>query len=519
MSAPQTSFITMTPAPQTLWHNEHRKFLLLLGAVILFRVVLALLLPITGDEAYFVVWAKQLAGGYYDHPPAVSWLIAPFWNLFGNNALAVRFSSIALVPIAMILAYDLMLRLGLDVRRAYTATLIVALQPLLWLSFLITTDTPLYLSGIFFVYCVVRYIHTPGPMLLLGAVATMMVAVQSKYFFVFLCLSYFVATVLVNKAHGWKLFAAVTAGAVVSGALHLWWNAEHCYPTILFNFINRQQVNDHWPDTMISFWLMFLWIAIPLLHRSTLALFRASDATPQVRAASRTLLVFWLLPFAAFLLIAIGRLVGLHYIVPLVLCFFLWLGVRASDKVLGSVLKLSIWSSAVHLACIVALVLLPFSFWESNRFYRGIVTHFKTAEILKQFDQGDAVVAAVNYSIGAVLEFHDAERRPWSVWGGGSFQGRQDDFVTDWSAYRGRDFQVFSYEPMAQHDFARYFAASSEHPFQVAGVTFYRWQGKGFDYELYRTEVLLPNLLKNYRRPAWLKSLACPLETRYQVAF
>lgn len=514
----------MTLAPQTphqsLWHNEHRRFLLLLGAVILFRVVLALLLPITGDEAYFVVWAKHLAGGYYDHPPAVSWLIAPFWNLFGNNALAVRLSSIALVPITMILAYDLMLRLGLDERRAYTTTLIFALQPLLWLSFLITTDTPLYLSSIFFVYFVVRYIHTPGRMLMFGAVVAMMVAVQSKYFFVFLCLSYFVVTVLVNKRQVWQLFAAVTAGALVSGGIHLWWNAEHCYPTILFNFINRQQVNDHWPDTMISFWLMFLWIAIPLLHRSTLSVFRASDsATPQVKMASRTLLMFWLLPFAAFLLIAIGRLVGLHYIVPLVLCFFLWLGVFASDKVLGSVLKLSIWSSAVHLVCIVALILLPSAFWESNRFYRDVVTHSKTAEILKEFDQGATVVGAVNYSIATVLEFHDKRQRHWSVWGGGSFQARQDDFITDWTEYRGRDFQVFSYEPMVQHSFARYFAASSEHPFQVGGVTFYRWQGQGFNYELYRTEVLLPNLSRYYRRPAWLKSLACPLETRYQAAF
>lgn len=513
----------MTLAPHTLhrslWYNAHRKFLLLLGGVILFRVVLALLLPITGDEAYFVVWAKNLAGGYYDHPPAVSWLIAPFWNVFGNSALAVRLSSIALVPVTMILTYDLMLRLGLDVRRAYTTTLIFALQPLLWLSFLITTDTPLYLSSIFFVYFVVRYIHTPGWMLLLGAAVAMMVAVQSKYFFVFLCLSYFVATVLLNKRHGWRSFGVVTLAATVSGALHLWWNAEHCYPTILFNFINRQQVSDHWPDTMISFWLMFLWIAIPLLHRSTFALLRPTEATPQVKVAGRILLVFWMLPFAAFLLIAIGRLVGLHYIVPLVLCFFLWLGVRASDKVLGSVLKLSIWSSAVHFACVIVLMSQPFSFWESNRFYRDMVTHLKTAEIMKEFDQDEAVVGAVNYSIATVLEFHDAEQRHWSVWGGGNFQARQDDFITDWTAYRGRDFQVFSYEPMAQHSFARYFTASSEHPFQVAGVTFYRWQGKGFNYELYRTEVLLPNLSKYYRRPAWLKSLACPLETRYQVAF
>jgi 4-amino-4-deoxy-L-arabinose transferase-like glycosyltransferase len=503
-----------------MWANEyHKKFLLLLIATTCLRVALGYFVPITGDEAYFVVWAKNLAGGYYDHPPAVSWLIAPTLPLFSGSALAARLSSILLIPLAITLVYDLIIRLGQSEKRAYITALIIALHPLFWLTFLITTDTPLYLSSIVLIYFLIRYIDTAKLTLLLVVVISMMVAIQSKYFAVLLFLSLFAATVLINKTQTWRLFIAVTIGAAISGMLHLWWNANNCYPTILFNFINRQQVNDHWPDTMINFWLMFLWILIPIFHKSTFSLFSKTDSAPNVKAASRALLAFWLLPFAVFLLVATGRLIGLHYVVPLVLFFLIWLGVSASEQNLASTLKISIWSSAVHFIVMVFILLAPISMWQSNKIYRGLVTHFHTSEILKEFEQPNSIVGAINYSIGSVLEFQDKNNRHWAVWGGGSFQARQDDFITDWKSLQGSNFEVFSYDPMAQDEFGKYFEKSSDHSFDIHGVTFHRWEGINFNYERYREEVILPNLIKNYKRPQWLPSLACPLEKNYGVTF
>ena len=50
-------------------------------ALFLFRLWFAAALPLTGDEAYFVVWGQQLAGGYYDHPPMVGWWRAALLQL------------------------------------------------------------------------------------------------------------------------------------------------------------------------------------------------------------------------------------------------------------------------------------------------------------------------------------------------------------------------------------------------------------------------------------------------------
>lgn len=505
---------------KTIYRNEyHRKFFFLMIIVLLFRITSAGFMPITGDEAYFVVWAKTLAGGYYDHPPAVAWMIAPFFSIFGNSEIAVRIASIAFVPVALLMTYELIISLGMGEKRAYYAALIVALHPLLWLSFLITTDTPLYLASIVFGYFFIKYMLNPRLIFGLMMLASMALAIQSKYFAVLLYQAYFVATLLKNSPRLWRIFFVVTAGAALSGGLHLWWNANNCYPTILFNFINRQQVNDHWPDTMISFVLMFLWIFIPVLHKSIRSLFHSAGTESAVNDASQLLLPLWLLPFLLFFLIAFGRLIGLHYVVPLVLFFFIWVGIRASDELIGKVLKLSIASASIHLLVIASLFFLPASLWQSSKIYRGIVTHFHTTEILKQFDSSEDVVAAVNYSIGAVLEFHDTKNRHWAVWGGGSFQARQDDFITDWATYQGKNIQVFSYDPMEPSAFTRYFKQSSNEAFIVKGVTFHRWYGIDFNYELYRQEILLPNLAKNYKRPQWLKSFNCPLEKNYNVTF
>jgi len=59
----------------------------LLLATFLIKLLVAWVLPITGDEAYFVVWGKHPDFGFYDHPPMAGWFLtvmlwvsdAPVW--------------------------------------------------------------------------------------------------------------------------------------------------------------------------------------------------------------------------------------------------------------------------------------------------------------------------------------------------------------------------------------------------------------------------------------------------------
>ena len=43
--------------------------------LILLRGVMAGLLPLSADEAYYWLWSLHPAWGYFDHPPMIAWLI------------------------------------------------------------------------------------------------------------------------------------------------------------------------------------------------------------------------------------------------------------------------------------------------------------------------------------------------------------------------------------------------------------------------------------------------------------
>ena len=60
------------------------------------RLVAAAFTPITFDEAYYWMWSKHLAGGYYDHPPMVAVVIRLGTLIAGDTELGVRLVSILL---------------------------------------------------------------------------------------------------------------------------------------------------------------------------------------------------------------------------------------------------------------------------------------------------------------------------------------------------------------------------------------------------------------------------------------
>src|SRR5512144_3013452 len=70
--------------------------ILTVGALVLLRLVAAAFTPLTFDEAYYWTWSKHLAGGYYDHPPMVAFVIRAGTMIAGDTELGVRLVSILL---------------------------------------------------------------------------------------------------------------------------------------------------------------------------------------------------------------------------------------------------------------------------------------------------------------------------------------------------------------------------------------------------------------------------------------
>ena len=80
--------------------REWRSAVLITVVAAALRLCLAAWLPLFPDETYYWDWSRHLAAGYFDHPPAIAFLIAGGTTLFAllgqePNAFAVR-----LLPIA-----------------------------------------------------------------------------------------------------------------------------------------------------------------------------------------------------------------------------------------------------------------------------------------------------------------------------------------------------------------------------------------------------------------------------------
>lgn len=54
------------------------------------RFVLGAVLPLSFDEAYYWLWSRHLAASYYDHPPAIAYVIRAGTAVLGNTAFGVR---------------------------------------------------------------------------------------------------------------------------------------------------------------------------------------------------------------------------------------------------------------------------------------------------------------------------------------------------------------------------------------------------------------------------------------------
>src|SRR5437868_8264735 len=73
-----------------------RNTALVILALVALRLVAAAFTPVTFDEAYYWMWSKNLAGGYYDHPPMVAYVIRAGTMIAGDTELGVRLVSILL---------------------------------------------------------------------------------------------------------------------------------------------------------------------------------------------------------------------------------------------------------------------------------------------------------------------------------------------------------------------------------------------------------------------------------------
>src|SRR4051812_44439566 len=208
-----------------------RNTALVVLALVGLRLVAAAVTPITFDEAYYWVWSQNLAGGYYDHPPMVAYVIRAGTLIAGDTELGVRLVSILLaLPMSYAIYRSAAILFG-GARVAATSAILLNVTLLASVGTLIVTpDAPLLVASSFVLFFLAKVLESGRGVWWLAVGAAVGAALLSKYTAMFFGLAILIWIAAVPKLRHWFLSPWPYLGGFVALGLFspvILWNADH----------------------------------------------------------------------------------------------------------------------------------------------------------------------------------------------------------------------------------------------------------------------------------------------------
>ena len=187
------------------------------------------------DEAYYWLYSRNLAWGYFDHPPLMAVLIFGGTKLFGGY-LGVRFFFVLLSSVSFILLWDM-------VKPYSGSSLIFWLMVFsvgLWIpyTFYAVPDGPLFFFAILFLWLYKKYLQKPTWGIVFALAIAAAGLIYSKYHGFLLLLFVFLSN--------WKLIKERKAWVLVLMTLvlmipHFLWQFENQFPTFRYHLVDSHQ--------------------------------------------------------------------------------------------------------------------------------------------------------------------------------------------------------------------------------------------------------------------------------------
>jgi len=467
----------------------------------------------SGDEAYFIVWAQHPDFGFYDHPPMVGWLLQMLLSV-GHSEVVLRLPAILLSSLIGLGIYRILK--PYDEIRAALVAILFLVSPLNILNVLITTDTPLILFVFLSSAALVAALKNNRLLWYALSGALLGMAFLSKYFAVLLIPGYVAYFILSGKSKQKTAgFILLLLAALPFALLNFYWNYTHCWDNILFNLYNRNEGEEYSAGTVAIFLGTQIYLMTPPVIYY-LFKHRARFGQEIMLGQNKLFACLFLLPMAVFALLSLKKTIGLHWVLAFYPFLYLLMPRFLSREELSKTLKFMAWLSAAHLAAIAVIAVMPMETWKQNKLYDGIVFMFKNDEIaekVRPYEQRGFVPASDGYTSAAIISYHYGKN--FAVFGEGSHYARQDDIITDFRKINGRDILIVRKSPPDLAQYTPYFRRLEVKTFELRGVTFYFVLGYGFDYDTYREFVLKTIKSKYYNIPAFLPHAPCYFCEKY----
>ena len=181
------------------------------------RLVAARYTPITFDEAYYWMWSKHLAGGYYDHPPMVAVVIRLGTLIAGDTEFGVRLVSILLaLPMSWAIYQAAAILFGSRRVAASSAILLNVTLMAAVGTMIVTPDAPLLVASSLLLFALAKVLQTGRGAWWLAVGAAAGCALLSKYTALFFGPAILIWLIAVPKLRHWLISPWLYLGGLVA---------------------------------------------------------------------------------------------------------------------------------------------------------------------------------------------------------------------------------------------------------------------------------------------------------------
>lgn len=504
--------------------NLERTLWWVFGVTTVIKLLLAWVFPFTSDEAYFVVWGRHLDYGYYDHGAMTGWWL---WAMLqvSDASWWLRLPALLTSTFAG-WALWWMLR-TIDREKAAWAVILYLVSPINAFSVLITTDTPLLFFSTVSVMMALRGVQRNRMAYFWWSGVALGFAFLSKYFAVLLGLSYAVVLLAGFGRPRIRALLVLLAGIIPGVGINVLWNVHHWWTNVLFNLVTRQESSGLSLLTLIGYLASLAALAGPGVilvwwrRRSPNTPCNWRAVLPEIRANGLLVPIFAsFVPLAIFLPVSLFHNIGVHWVLSFFPMLTVVLFVRHRAVDLRRMVRPTLWWTGVPaLLLLIAPQLLAFLPYLHHKDAFSMVLATDPEAVSDQLApyQDQYLLTTPSYAKSAMFGYHS--RRNVPVIGFASYHGRQDDLLTDFRMFEGKDLMIVSDRPSTYPYAVGWFSETEVITLKARGIDFYVILGRDFDFAAYRESVLRAIADSYYRMPVWLRPFAtrCFFTDRYNL--
>ncbi len=242
-------------------------FYFLAGLLFLLNLLQAYFTDLIYDEAYYWYYAKELAWGYFDHPPMVAFIIK-LGNLFFNSELGVRFISCILSVGTVFILWRTIDHPKKNSFIPHFFILVFSMTLVNAYGFFTLPDTPLLFLLALFLLVYKNFIRNPNLKWSLALGVCMALLMYSKYHAALIIIFVFFSNIaLVRNKYAW--ISVLTS--LICYLPHLIWLYEKNFVTIRYHIYERPNRGYEFGDFTLGFFINLIVIfglTFPWIYRA-----------------------------------------------------------------------------------------------------------------------------------------------------------------------------------------------------------------------------------------------------------